>query len=54
MRLLALIEHPSIVARILRHLGLLTERPEARPGRAPPQYASDPDSESSRAADDTF
>jgi hypothetical protein len=32
----ALIEDASVVQRILRHLGLPTEVPEARPARAPP------------------
>jgi len=36
LRLLALIEQASTVERILRHLGLPTDRPEPRPGRAPP------------------
>jgi Putative transposase len=34
LRLLALIEHARIVERILRHLGLPTDRPEPRPARA--------------------
>lgn len=54
LRLLALIEHTSIVERVLRHLGLPTDRPEPRPARAPPQYAFDLDSQSSMAADGTF
>jgi hypothetical protein len=54
LRLLALIEYPRIVERILRHLGLPTERPEARPARAPPQYAFETDSQSRTAADGTF
>jgi uncharacterized protein YbaR (Trm112 family) len=36
LRLLALIAHQPIVERILRHLGLPTERPEPRPARASP------------------
>ena len=35
LRLVALIEHASVVQRILRHLGLPTEVPEPRPARAP-------------------
>ena len=54
LRLLALIEHPPIVERILRHLGLPTDRPEPRPARAPPQYPFETDSQSSAAADRTF
>src|SRR5206468_9034660 len=38
LRLLALIEHARIVERILRHLGLPTDRPEPRPARAPPVF----------------
>ena len=49
LRLLALIEHTSIVERILRHLGLPTDRPEPRPAGAPPQYAFDLDSQSIRS-----
>ena len=52
LRRLALIEHTSIVERILRHLGLPTERPEPRPARAPPQYVLDVDSQSSVVAAD--
>ena len=36
LRLVALINEAAVVQRILRHLGLPTEVPEARPGRAPP------------------
>ena len=42
LRLLALIEHARIVERILRHLGLPTDRPEPRPARAPPRRLDDP------------
>ena len=34
--LIALIEDPSVVLRLLRHLGLPTEFPEQYPARAPP------------------
>ena len=37
LRLVALIEQASVVQRILRHLALPTEVPEARPARAPPR-----------------
>lgn len=43
MRLIALIEHATVVQRILRHLGLPTEIPELRPARAPPILADAPD-----------
>ena len=36
LRLIALIEEASVIQRVLRHLGLPTEIPEARPARAPP------------------
>jgi hypothetical protein len=36
LHLVALIEHASVVQRILRHLGLPPEVPEPRPARAPP------------------
>jgi hypothetical protein len=36
LRLVALIDEAAAVQRILRHLGLPTEVPEARPARAPP------------------
>ena len=38
LRLIALIEDPPVIQRILRHLGLPTEMPEARPARAPPVH----------------
>jgi hypothetical protein len=37
LRFVALIEQASVVQRILRHLGLPIEIPEARPARAPPR-----------------
>jgi len=36
LRLIALIEDPRVIRRILGHLGLPTEVPAARPPRAPP------------------
>ena len=36
LTLIALIEDPAVIARVLRHLGLPTDMPEAKPGRAPP------------------
>ena len=36
LRLIALIEDASVIERLLRHLGLPTEIPEACPPRAPP------------------
>ena len=37
-RLIALIDDPSVVQRFLRHLGLPTDVPKARPARAPPVF----------------
>jgi hypothetical protein len=54
LRLIALIEQAHVVDRILRHLGLQTDRPEPRPGRAPPRDAVDADSQLNAAADPTF
>jgi hypothetical protein len=39
LRLMAVIAQASVVERILRHLGLPTDRPEPQPGRAPPRSA---------------
>jgi len=36
LRLIALIDESAVTQRILRHLGLPSEVPEARPARAPP------------------
>ena len=36
LELIALIEDPKVIQRILRHLGLPTEVPAARPARSPP------------------
>jgi len=36
MRLIATIEDPAVVKKILNHLGLSTEVPEAQPARPPP------------------
>ena len=36
VRLIALIDDPPVIRRILGHLGLPTEVPAARPPRAPP------------------
>ena len=35
-KLIALIEDPTVIRRVLQHLGLPTDVPEARPARAPP------------------
>jgi hypothetical protein len=40
LRLLALIEAAAVIGRILRHFGLPTDRPVARPARAPPLLAA--------------
>jgi hypothetical protein len=36
LTLIALIDDPAVVGRVLQHLGLSTEVPKARPARAPP------------------
>jgi hypothetical protein len=40
LRLIALIDDASVIERILRHLGLPTDVPTPRPGRAPPLLAA--------------
>jgi hypothetical protein len=40
---MAVIGQAIIVERILRHLGLPTDRPEPQPGRAPPRSAFVPE-----------
>ena len=37
MKLIALIEDPVVIAKILDHLGLSSEIPRARPARPPPE-----------------
>jgi len=37
MKLIALIEDPAVIAKILDHLGLSSEIPRARPARPPPE-----------------
>jgi hypothetical protein len=37
MRLIAMVDSPKVIAKILRHLGLETEPPQLTPARAPPQ-----------------
>lgn len=54
LRLLARIEHARIVDRILRHVGLPTDRPEPRPARAPPRRVDDDACQLSATADATF
>ena len=54
LRLLALIEHARVVERILRHLGLPTDRPEPRPPLAPPLQVNDPACPLGAPADATF
>lgn len=36
MRLIATIEDPAVVNKILNHLGLSTQVPEPQPARSPP------------------
>jgi hypothetical protein len=37
LKLIALIDQPAVIEKILSHLGLSTEPPRARPARAPPE-----------------
>ena len=37
MRLIALVEEPEVIRKILEHLGHSTEIPKARPARPPPE-----------------
>jgi hypothetical protein len=46
LRLVALIDHASVVQRILRRLGLPTELPEPQPARAPPRPLDTTDDQS--------
>ena len=43
LELIALIEDPKVIGRILSHLGLPTEVPAARPARPPPLPIGRPD-----------
>lgn len=54
LRLLALIEHAHIVERLLRHVGLPTDRPEPRPARAPPRPVDVPARQLSATAEATL
>jgi hypothetical protein len=54
LRLITLIENARVVERILRHLGLPTDRPEPRPARAPPSGGFDLESQSIPGFDATF
>ena len=49
MRLIALIDQPPVMRRVLGHLGLPTEVPEPRPARDPPLWDSGLPSHSSEA-----
>jgi hypothetical protein len=51
---MALIEQAHTMERILRLLGLLTDRPEPRSARAPPRSVDDPADASGVTADDTY
>lgn len=51
LRLVALIDQASVIQRILRHLGLPTDIPEPRPGRAPPRRLDPIDDQSQDATE---
>ena len=40
LKLIPLIKDPTVIRRVLHHLGLATDVPEARPARAPPDNAT--------------
>ncbi|MCP4602140.1 MAG: hypothetical protein GY847_16760 [Proteobacteria bacterium] len=37
MKIVALIDQPQVIKKILKHFGLPTEIPQARPARSPPR-----------------
>ena len=43
MKLIAMIEDPAVIAKILTHLGLPTEPPAAHPARPPPEQLELPE-----------
>jgi len=43
MKLIAMIEEPAVIAKILSHLGLPTEPPQAHPARPPPEQLELPE-----------
>jgi hypothetical protein len=43
MKLIAMIEEPAVIAKILDHLGLPTELPRVHPARPPPEQLELPD-----------
>ena len=43
MKLIAIIEEPAVIAKILSHLGLPTEPPQAHPARPPPEQLELPE-----------
>ena len=43
MKLIAMIDQPAVIAKILSHLGLPTEPPAAHPARPPPEQLELPD-----------
>ena len=38
LKFIALVDDPAVIGRVLKHLGLPTEVPEASPARAPPLH----------------
>ena len=41
MRVIAALSEPSVVARVLSHIGLPTQLPQPAPARAPPVWPDD-------------
>ncbi|MDA1095529.1 MAG: transposase [Acidobacteria bacterium] len=54
LKLIALIDDPAVIRRLLRHLELPTEVPEARPARAPPVPLLDSAPPTGGALDEVF
>ena len=54
LKLIALIEDPTVIRRVLQHLGLPTDVPEARPARAPPVPLLDDASRTGDASDELY
>ena len=54
LKLIALIKDPTVIRRVLQHLGLPTDVPEARPARAPPVPLLDDASRTGDASDELY
>ena len=54
LRVIAAIDDPSVVRKILAHLGLPTERPTIAPARSPPEQFDFDDFDQVHDTDETF